>query len=199
MRRISFLALFVFIHVVSLNAQDSVFKVIIKPDLRVDFPSQPIRVCNEVAIEKYVAYLDGIAFTITSEKFPINYYGRTIIDAETEFYATYLDKLVGDKSVKDLLEKDTMFDGHKSKELFYIEVNDQNEQAVFIKTIMVGGFESAHYILSIKAKDKNKLNNLQSLSFIKSLNLYYLFESNFDVNDKDNINELKRLGFIVEE
>jgi hypothetical protein len=182
-----------------LKAQDSIYRVIMNPDLKIDFPVKPFH-SNLKDIEKYEASFNNYFYTITSEPFPISYKGKTIKDAEAEFYPNFTAKLIKDKKVKSLIEKDTTFEGHKVKQLSFIEMKpNENEVFVFMEAIMVSGFEEALYIITITSSQNSTLNNQIYPTFINTIDLYYKLENKLKPNhEKENIQILKKEGFIIE-
>lgn len=141
-----------------------------------------------------------VNYSISSEPFPISYKGKTIAEAENEFYPTFTKRLIGNRVVRNLSEKDTLFEGQKVRELSFIEIlPDGKEYYTFIKAIMVSGYKDALYIVEIKSFDLNKLNNIHSSLFLNSLDLYYSLENKLDKkSEKDNKKTLKKEGFKIE-
>lgn len=196
MRTFFYLVLIVILNINALKAQDSIYTVIVNPDMKVEFPCTPKHNING-NMEKYETNFNDANYSITSEPFPIIYKGKTIAEAESEFYPTFTKRLIGNKTVKNLLEKDTMFEGHKVRELRFTEVlSDGKENYTFTRAIMVSGYKDALYIIEINSFDKMKLNNTNCSKFLSSLDLYFTLENKLDTkNENKNNKTLKKEGF----
>lgn len=183
-----------------LQSQDSIYTIIIKPDLKIEFPDQPKKEINGLT-EKYEVEFKNQLFSIYSEPFPINYKGKTIVEAETEFYSKFTNKLISERKVDSITEKDTTFDGSNVRNLTFFEIlPNGKKEFVFLKAIMAGGLEEALYIIMVRNHSASKQIGTTGRAFINSIDLYYNLENKLDSNDeKKNKEILKKAGFKIED
>lgn len=169
--------------------------IIISPDLKVDFPCKPKHTTSGKT-EKHECEYSNQIYCITSEPFPINYKGVEIEEANAKFYPSFTQKLVNGRKIKLLVEKDTLFENHRSKELRFIEISPEGkEKHVLLRAIMVSGIAEALYIVTLTNNESNAFTQTQ-MQFLKSLDLYYNFEHDLDFKtEKERKKIIKKKGY----
>lgn len=131
--------------------------ILISPDLKVDFPCRPGYTGFDNT-KQYLCEHNGQIYCVTSEPFPISYKGVGIEEANAKFYPSFTQRLIAGKEVKSLVEKDTLFENHKCRELIFTQLHiakhHGNETIIFDTPKETQDFYDK--IIEIKEGPRNK-------------------------------------------
>jgi hypothetical protein len=170
-------------------------KTLIEPDLLVNFINDN-KVIRDETITRYEFQNDEVILLITTEKSPLNYFGRSISDVDTEYFGS-LTKSIITSNKKLLKESNFDFEGHNVRELVYSDVVNSKPCTVTLQILNVTGFEEAmykFYFIDFKNRD---IVPEKYTPFFSDWDLYFKIEN--DVKDSENANDvLKAKGFVIE-
>ena len=170
-------------------------KIIIEPDLLVYLPEMP-KVSVDSIKTTYEVTINKVIFRVTSEKSPLNYYGRTIKEVDDEYYNT-LTKRILTKNQKLLKERNFLFEGHNVRELIYSDSINSMPCTVTLQILNVTGFDEAMYkFYFIDFKNRSNIPK-EYLNFFSDWDLYYKLENEMK-NSENEDKVLEEKGFVVE-
>jgi len=169
---------------------------IIEPDLFVLFPDTPKIFLNKgVYLYEYIN--SEFIMRVTSEKSPLNYYGRTIEEVESEYYDSLNDRILNRKQ-KILTEEDFKFENHKVRKLVYLDTINNQPCTVTLEILNVTGFEEAMYkFYFIDFKQRPDLPKVFE-NFFLGWDLYYKFENQINEKETNKKKLFEDNGFKVE-
>lgn len=150
---------------------------LIQPDLKIEFPEKAATRI-EAGKELHSLSYGTAQFEITSEKSPLNYYGRTIKEVNDEYYGSLTKNVLqaGGKSRQLLSERNFKLDGFDVRELIYLDSIQNKEAKVTHWILNVIGIREACY--NIKFIDFQRSENIPDigLKFFRSIDIYYKIE-----------------------
>lgn len=181
----------------SINAQinSNWKKIIVKPDLLVYFPENP-KVSVDSLKTTYELKINEVIFKVTSEKSPLNYYGRTIEEVDKEYYSSLTKKTLREEQIL-IKERNFDFEGHNVRELIYSDHVNSKPCTVTLQILNVIGLDEAMYkFYFIDFKNRSNIPK-EYQHFFSDWDLYYKFEN--DIQNSENVDEvMEEKGFIVE-
>jgi len=180
-----------------INAQDNFNwkKTIIEPDLLVYFTEKP-KISVDSARTTYELKIKDVILKVTSEKSPLNYYGRSIKEVDDEYYAA-LTKNTLTKDQKLLKERNFDFEGHNVRELIYTDEINSKPCTVTLQILNVIGFDEAMYkFYFIDFKNRESVPK-EYIHFFSDWNLYYKLENEMENSENEN-KVLEEKGFIID-
>lgn len=170
-------------------------KTIIAPDLLVYFPENPKKSVDSL-ITTYELKFNDVIFKVTSEKSPLNYYGRTIKEVEDEYYAA-LTKSTLSENQQLIKERNFDFEGHNVRELIYFDNIQSKPCIVTLQILNVTGFDEAMYkFYFIDFNNRHSIPNEYS-NFFYDWDLYYKLENEMNTSDSED-KVLEEKGFHVQ-
>ncbi len=108
--------------------QTNPYRVILKPDMKVDFPTKP-KNKSKSEFDFYSSKYKETDFIAYSEKYPIDYRGRYVHVADSEFYLSYNKKLIEYSDYELISEQDTTLYGFKVRNIsFYFTDNEGSKK-----------------------------------------------------------------------
>lgn len=170
-------------------------KTLIKPDLLVYFIEKPKKSVDSTGTT-YELKTNEIILKITSEKSPLNYYGRSVKEVDDEYYST-LTKNTLTKNQKLLKERNFDFEGHNVRELIYTDNINSKPCTVTLQILNVTGFDEAMYkFYFIDFKNRASVPE-EYINFFSDWDLYYKLEN--EIKNSENENKiLEEKGFIID-
>lgn len=135
MRKVLFIILITLTTAVSAQTDTTWKQVLIEPDISVYFPDTPKLEVNPLVTSSEFQNSEVI-LRVTSEKSPLNYYGRSIAEVDSEYYATLTGRMISDRQ-KLIKETNFDFEGHHVRELIYTDTVDLRPCTVTLQILNV--------------------------------------------------------------